>query len=83
MQGVAHHVKGASSNATAKVQHTVPWPQVKRLDKLLSGVWASRADISFTKDLLVTGGGGEGGGAGEETCEATLCTCVCVRVLCV
>ena len=50
----AHHVKGTSSKPTAKVQHTIPWAQIKRLDKLPCGSWTSGACIALTKDLLVT-----------------------------
>ena len=50
----AHHVKGTSSNPTAKVQHTIPWVQIKRLDKLLCSIWTSGACIALAKDLLVT-----------------------------
>ena len=53
-RGAAHHVEVASSNATAKVQHTIAWAQIERLDKLSCGIWTSGAHVTLTKYLLIT-----------------------------
>ena len=53
-EGAAHHVEVASSNATAKVQHTIAWAQIERLDKLSCGIWTSGAHVTLTKYLLIT-----------------------------